>query len=186
MYVLLAIAVLIFAVLLLRIRVFAEYSEEGFSGVLRIAFIRIPFPMRKGKKLYTDNKKKHDEDTGKKRGGNTRDFKKMIKPLLRAMGKLVKTVKIHELCIDIKVASGNAFNTAMMYGGMSAAVGMIYPWIENNLKVVKKSINAEADFEASESTVYCATQLSLAVWQILWLCSGLIYGLLKAQNIKEK
>ncbi len=177
MYVFLVTLAVLCAIMLLRLSVFVEYTESGFSGFVKILFIKIRVP--RDKKKPQAGKKK---ETGKK-SGSISEFKHMIKPLLSALGKLVKTIKIKKLCADIKIASGDAFNTAMTYGKTAVAVGMAVPIIENNLKVKKKCITTEADFEAEQSTIYFSADMSVAMWQILAICARLAYRLIKVQNI---
>ena len=180
MYVLIIIAAVLFAIMLLKLRVFAEYNEHGFSGFAKIAFVKIRFPGDKKSERKSDT-----AETEKKRGGSIGEFKKIMKPLFSALKKLIKTIKIKKLCADIKIASDDAFNTAMMYGGAAAAVGVAVPWIENNLRVEKKEITAVADFESTESTVYFSADMTIAVWQILVILIRLAYQIIKEQKFDD-
>ncbi len=179
MYIALIILAVLICLLLLRIKVYLEYSGK-FSGFVRLLFFKISFP-REGKKKEISAKK--EEKQSKKPSGSLSDFLGLIRPVLRALGRLVRTVRVKSLNMDVKIASRDAFQTAMMFGGTSAAVGIMIPWIERNLNVKHKKIRVNADFESSEAVIYADITFSLAIWQILLFAIKILYFYLK--NKKE-
>ncbi len=176
---------LVILLLLLKIGIVAEYGEDGFSGYLKILFFKLKLPPEK----KTNKKKeiKTKEISKEKKGfGDLETLKGIVSPILKTLGKLLRMISINRLTLDIKIATGDAYSTALLYGGAWAGVGMIFPTLDNNIKIKKKSISINADFENTESTAYMYADISLRVWQILILGIYLIFQYIRKQKGFEK
>ena len=170
--------------LLLKIAVVAEYGEDGFSGYLKILFFKLKLPPEKKKKEKKDTKT--DGAPKEKRNfGNLESLKGIVSPVLKTLGKLLRMISINRLVLDVKIATGDAYSTALVYGGAWAGVGMIFPALDN-IKIKKKSISINADFENTESTAYMYADVSIRVWQILILGIYLILQYIRKQKGFEK
>lgn len=187
MYVFGAILAVIILFGFIRVHLVAEYDEAGFDGFLQVFSVKIRFPA-KNKKAQSDIKtsvSKKDE----KKHGSLKTFRNIITPALKAVGKLIRAIQIKKLVADIKVAGEDAFSTAMMYGGATAAIGILYPLLDSNLKIKKKTISVSADFEADESVIYFYTDVSINIWQTIAVATYFIYQFLKKaiyENKKQK
>lgn len=174
---------LVILLLLLKIAVVAEYGEDGFSGYLKILFFKLKLPPEKKKKAKPETKEAPQE---KKKHGDLGTLKGIVSPILKTLGKLIRMISINRLVLDIKIATGDAYSTALLYGGAWAGVGMIFPALDNNIKIKKKSISINADFENTESTAYMYADISLRVWQVLILGIYLIFQYIRKQKGFEK
>lgn len=187
MYVFLTVLLIIFLLGFIRIRLVLEYGEAGFDGFLRVFPVKIRFPV-KGKK--TAPKKRASTDTKKeKKHGSLKLFKNMIRPALKTLGRLIRTIRIKRLVADVRIAGEDAFSTAMMYGGAAAGVGALFPLLDSNLKIKKKTISVSADFEADESVIYLYTDMSINIWQVIAIATYFLYQFLKKiikENKKQK
>ncbi len=187
MYVLLTVFAVIVLLGFIRIRLVVEYDEAGFDGFLQVFPVKIKFPV-KNKKAPSDVDASVGRKDEKKRG-SLKLFKNMITPALNAIRKLIRKIKIKKLVADITVAGEDAFSTAMMYGGAAAGVGMLFPVLDSNLRIKKKTISVSADFEADESAIYFYTDMSINIWQAMAVATCFIYLFLKKtiyENKKEK
>ena len=172
---------LLVLLLFLKIAVIAEYGEDGFSGYLKILFFKLKLPPEKKKKTQTKEVIKETKSFG-----NLEVLKESISPILKTLGKLLQMISINRLTLDVKIATGDAFSTALMYGGAWAGVGMIFPALDNNIKIKKKSVSINPDFENTESTAYMYADISLRIWQILTLGIYLISQYIRKQKGNDK
>ena len=69
---------------------------------------------------------------------------------LKNLQWIVKHFKFRKLKLDITVATDNAANTAIEYGGVCSAVYPIIAFLESNADFKSKHINVTADFDSSE------------------------------------
>ncbi len=167
---------LILILLFLRFSVFLEYSGDGFSGCVKFLFFKFKFP--KAQKKAT-SKKEDGKDNQKKIFGNFSQLKSILSPIAKTMGKLIRMLSVNLLVADVKLGSEDAFNTAMSYGAACASVGMIFPFLDSRIKIKKKQISINADFENMCSTIYLYTNISLRIWQITVLALYLVYQYIK-------
>lgn len=187
MYVFLTVLAVIILFGFIRIRLVAEYDEEGFNGFLQVFPVKIRFPVENPK--ASSDKKASDGKKDEKKHGSLKTFKNIITPALKAVGKLIRTIKIKKLVADIRVAGEDAFSTAMMYGGAAAGIGVLFPILDSNLKIKKRTISVSADFEADESVIYFYTDVSINIWHTIAVATYFIYQFLKKaiyENKKQK
>lgn len=163
MIIFLLVLCIFFLLALTSVYVFAEFDEAGLCGYIKFLFLRIKFP---AKKKYEKDNKKDKKLKPQKKPGKMSDLKILINPMIRALGRMIKFLCVRNLGMDITIGTEDAFLTAMLYGGTAAGVGAIFPVLEQNMKIKKKSINVMADFSASETTVYANVEISLTLWQI--------------------
>ncbi|MBR5543701.1 MAG: DUF2953 domain-containing protein [Oscillospiraceae bacterium] len=169
---------LIFAIILLLgfvpLGVSVRYSENGFSCFFKLLFFKVNLPKRKKPKSETTKEPK--------KPGKLEGFKQVVFPAVKTLQKLLKTICIKKLVADIKIASGDSFRTAMLYGGCASAFGLIFPIAENNLKIKKKYITVNADFEETETKVYFFCELYLNLWQLIYIAGYFIFKYLKEKR----
>lgn len=184
MWVFFAISALIILIGFIPIRLSAEYGESGFSACLRVLLVKIKFPKEEKKKASDKNaadKKSKDENPG-----SLKALTSVIKPIFKTLGKLIRKISVRKLVMNLTLSGSDAFSTAMMYGGAAAAISTVFPFIDNNLKIKKKYISVNADFESDESVVYIFADISIFIWQIAVLAIYFLYQYIKAIRLKEK
>lgn len=184
MWLFFAISALIILIGFIPIKLSAEYGDGGFFAYLRVLFVKIKFPKEPKKELHDKNaadKKIKDE-----KQGSLKLLMSVIKPIFKTLGKLIRMLCVRKIVINLTLSSGDAFSTAMMYGGAAATISTIFPFIDNNLKIKKKYISVNADFESDESVVYIFADMSIFIWQISVLAIYFLYQYIKAMKLKEK
>ena len=176
---LLLISAIICLLCFIRIKAVLKYGKDGVSFCVRVLFFKV-WP-QDGKAKKEKNKKdlrKKDKEPGK-----LSDFKALISPTVKTLGKLIRTIRIDELYAEVTIASDDSYSTAMLYGSSASAFGLIFPVLESNMKIRKKSIFVNADFEAEEPKIYFFGKLSVNIWQIMYIG---VYFLLKYFKDKRK
>ena len=183
LYIITIILALAILILSLRASINIVLDNELFV-YLRILFIKIRLFPSKKKKF---DPKKHERKQNKKANkpkvvlkelnansdqelgvlDKINSFKDMISVIFKAFGKYlhVKLAKIH-----ITVATGDAAQTAILYGAVSGAVACIIEIIDNitNLKKIKSSsVLIAPDFVSQKSEVKINITLSLSVYGAL-------------------
>lgn len=136
------------------------------------------------KKSGTPSPKSPSPKRKKKLGkgkGLLRDMKfitRLVKLVaIRLKGKL--TVRIDEL--DLRLATGDAANTAYLYGAVSQSVSYLLTAAAQyaKLKVKKNAISVVADFTGEETTVKGKITLKIAVAGVLSLLISALVAMLK-------
>lgn len=150
LYIILGILLLLFLVTLIRVQVFATYTEE-LNLTIKILFYKktlVPPPPKKEKpkkekKPKKQKKKPEPEETGEKKEEEKKSFlarlheKKGLSGVIElftglakiaggALKKIFSHIVIHKMDVGIAVNSGDAASTAVTYGRLCSA---IYPSI---------------------------------------------------------
>ena len=158
-------AVLAFIVLLLFIPISVHIKYDGdFFVKLKIAGIKAyevePKEDIKETKPDTESDKKAKKQTEKafdklrkKHGfaGAVKEIFILIKAVLQRLKGSLKHIAVRRLCLDIKVASGDAATTAIEYGAVCTAVYPVLAIIDGIANVKMKSINVAPDFNSDKS-----------------------------------
>ena len=163
MWIFLLIFCIVLLIALSNVYVSACFNGEGLCGFIRVFVFKIAFPKKKKEKT----EKKSEPEGDKKKNGKLNELKLILESARCALGKFVRYLNIRNLYMDINIGTEDAFLTAMLYGGVAAGIGTLFPILNQNLKIKKKSINVTADFGAMDSTVYMEVTLSLRIWQII-------------------
>lgn len=184
LWILLALLVLILIVLFSPASALISYNGDGFSVTLRYLFLRLTFPQKKAKKEKVP-KKQDEEKPKQKKKGNLKELVSLIKYALKALGKLVKSIRIRDLKIDALIASDDPFKTAILFGSSGATVGVLLPLLEHNFRIDQRSVNVNADFEETESSVEFFANCSIRVIQVLAIALVFAYNFLKDRKKRK-
>lgn len=96
---------------------------------------------------------------------------------------IFKHIYIEELMIDFLVADEDAYNTAMNYGRINAAVYNLINLIRTFFTVTIKTVDIVCDFDAKEPIYDISTKITVKPATILSAAFGILFGLLI--NIKK-
>lgn len=177
--------------LLSRVRVggFAEYSGEGLLAKLRVGpFFYTLYPVKPKAKKEKKEKKKEKKKKGKpkpegapsaKPGGTVELLRRYLPMVPVALRGVRRKIRVDLLRLDYTAAAADAAEAAMAYGRANAAIGMILPVLENNLKVKERRVRTAVDFGASAPTVYIHAALSMTIGQGVTLSVRLLLLFLK-------
>lgn len=196
MYILLGIAIFIALILSLRINLHIIYEDE-LKVYLKILFFKIEI-LPNTSKIFTSNKsgkgKKEkpthilkdisEADTEKK---SILDKLNTIRDILSILSNAFhKHLHIRLSKIMVKVATGDAAKTAILYGAISTAVACIIDIIDNiaNLKPMKESsVSVEPDFLSEKTSLALNIHLYMSVGGMIKV---LIQSLIKYYVLNDK
>ena len=130
------------------------------------------------KKPEKKPKKKKEKPEGEKPEGESKKPKieitlelitTVLSALGDALGRLRRKISIDMLTVHYTVASDDPFTAAMTYGRASAAVGALMPVIENIFKIKKSDVGASVTFDSDKPVIYIDAQLTIAIWEIVYI-----------------
>ncbi len=191
-------AVLAFIVLLLFIPISVHIKYDGdFFVKLKVLGIKAyevePKEDIKEPKPDTESDKKVKKKTGKafdklkkKHGfsGAVREIFVLVKSVLERLKGSFKHIAIRRLCLDIKVASGDAATVAIEYGAVCAAVYPVLTLIEGIANVKMKSINVSSDFNSVDSYFGFSVVVRVRIIYLIVMAFGVFseYNKFKTRN----
>lgn len=181
-----------------------EYSQEGVKAWLRIHGVPIllfPRPKKKPKpgdeekaaekkrrkaekaakkkakkaKKGGEKKPETQEKPPEKKGGTVQLVLQLLPVVVEALGALKRRIRIDLLVVHYVAGGEDAAKTALTYGKVSGAAGVILALLNNNFKVKKQEVTMDVNFLAERATVYLDAALSIKIGQILYL--GVRYGI---------
>lgn len=155
-------SILLFLVLLLLLPVSLYIGFDGdFSAKIKFAGIKVyelkpPDSEKNPEKKSRDKTANHQENffekLKKKQGfsGAVKEISAFIKALLSRLKKQMRHIAVRKLCLDIRVASPDAAQTAIEYGAVCSAVYPILRLIDSTANVKMKQINVSAVFNSAK------------------------------------
>lgn len=165
----------------IRVGVSVRYTEAGLFAAIRVGVFRIQLlPAKKAgekKEKGTKQREKKPKDRAKsagpkKKAGDTLALAMRFLPLLgEAAGQLKRKIKIDRLFLHVIWAAENPASAAMGFGAGNAALGMLWPILENNFKVGARDLSVDVDFQRTKPAVDVDAQATLTIGQ------GLVLGI---------
>lgn len=159
----------------------AEYSAEGFLAWVKVgpALIQVFPAVEKPKEKEKPKAKESETPQDEKKGGSFALLKEMLPLAMDAVGRILRTIRVDTLYLDYTAAGQDAAAAAMGFGYANAAIGMIWPILEQNLHIKDRRIRTRVDFQQARPTVYLLAQVTLTVGQLLALAAVLGFRFLK-------
>lgn len=162
----------------LRIGARAEYEESGFSLRIKAGplWFQVFPPKEKadsGKKKKKE-KKEQKEKPQSKRGGSLALLKKLLPLAAQAAGELRRKVRVDMLWLEFTAGGEEAAQTALSFGYVNSAIGMIWPLLDHNLNIKDHCIRTRADFQRAAPAVYLRLEATLTLGQALVLAIKLL------------
>lgn len=190
---------LLLLIALVRVGVKVEYAQEGFFLWVKLGPVRICLlpaaEKESGKKKKRQRKRKGHkwaEEDGKPRaGGSVPLFREMLHLAVDVLGQFKRKLSVDRLWLDFTSAARDPASAAMNFGYANAALGMIWPLLENNFHIRDRQIRTGVDFQRTEPVIYLRAELSLWLGQLLVLGVGAGVRFLKISrkykmNTKQK
>jgi len=182
-WILLSLFALLLMIMLSPVCASVSYNENGFSVTLKFLFLHMTFP--RTKKNKHKEKASFEKKPQPKQKGKLKDLIALIKLAIQMLGKLLKSIRIRDLKIDALIASENPFKTAMLFGTSGATVGILLPLIERHFRVDRRTVNVNADFERTESSVDLFAKCSIRVIQVLAIALVFAYNFQKDRKKRK-
>ena len=171
-------------ILLLLIRVGARLTLDSQGLALRliagpVRLKLLPKGEEKAKKPKKEKPEKRETPAPEEKKEKSKPKPKikitfeLISSVLKAVGELLGRLR-RKICIDKLVlhytaAAADPADAAMTFGYASAGVGALMPVIENIFKVKERDVGASVTFDTDQSEIFLDAQLTLAIWEILYI-----------------
>lgn len=84
-----------------------------------------------------------------------------------AVGRLRRAIRVDLLELRLTVGGSDPGDTALLYGGANALLGMILPLFEHAFQVRERRISTSVDFEAESTRVHLRADISLTLGQLV-------------------
>lgn len=184
----LSILALIFLLLVLPVTVDLNYKNELCYRIKYAAIVLFDsekrIDIKKVKRKKKTKVQSHSEEKSAKKEsffkktyaekgffGTVKYFSELIGLILKKLWWIVKRLKFSRFVLDLTVATDDAANTALEYGGICCAVYPVLAFIETNAKFKSKSVNISADFDKKEPEF--AISLSVTTRLIYFLIAAI-------------
>ena len=133
--------------------------------------------------------KKPEEDEAP--GGSWMDFLPLVELTLKFVGEFFgKTLHIDVLYLKLTMAGDDPADLAINYGRAWAALGNLWPRIDDLLTIKKRDIRLQCDFEASETLVNARVDITVTLARLLGLVINygvrILIKFLKIQNKRNE
>ena len=151
------------------------YSSAGVKLKLKIGPVKITLLPQKEKKRPEKKPKKPKKPKKAAEGPPLGPeeiialVKQALPVALEAAGRLKRKIRVDRLYLDVAVGGEDPAAAATAYGGLNAAIGMIWPLVEQNLHVKDRRIRTRADFLETRTRVDLDAAATLTVGQALAL-----------------
>lgn len=87
------------------------------------------------------------------------DLLMLLKIVLVFLNELRMVIPVRQLQLKVALGGDDPAEVALAYGATWAAVGSLYPLLENFLIIKKRDIDISCDFDSGESSVYAKAVL---------------------------
>lgn len=207
-----ALLLLFILLLFLRVRLTVTYKET-VCAELQVLFLRIRlFPRRKKLKLRKYSKKRlaraeqkklaAAQKKAKKKARREAQHKKTPKKkrtlqenirLVRALSAALirrthKHLRLHAARLHVRVATGDAATTAVLYGSVSGSLSLLLAGLDRvtRLKAVTPDVSVAPDFLAERSVADIKLVFSLRVWGAIATALSVGIAFLRATPRKKQ
>lgn len=186
--VLLAILAVLWLISLARIGGRVSYGGEGLFAFLLMGPVKLRmFPVVKkekaGKPKAKKQKKKtekssaaekHKKEHKESQPGTLSRLMKLLPVVGQACGSLKRKIRIDDLELELIWGGTDPAAAALSYGRANAALGMLWPILDNNFKVKRHSFQIGLNYSIAEPVVEIRAAVTLTVGQLVTL--GVHYG----------
>ena len=181
---LIALAILVL-IAVLPIGVSVCYDADGFrafvkAGVARIQVFPLPKkekkPKKKTKKAQTPAKKQpaKKQPEEKKKGGSLTDFLPIVRLVLDLLDDFRRKLRVDVLEADLVLAGSDPCDLAINYGKICAALGNLWPRLEEFLTIKKRDVKVQCDFEGDKTLITARMDLTITVGRTFSI--GILHG----------
>lgn len=174
--ILVIIAAVLLLISLIRIGVQVVYVPSGLTLRLKLGPVRLTLLPRK-KEKKPKKKKKEAAPAEKHKGDMLGQVRRVLPLVTEAAGRLRRKIRLDRIYLDVTAAASDPASAALAFGGANAAVGMIWPLVEQNFNVKDRRIRTRVDFDSVRPAVSLDAAATLTIGQAaalaLWLAPKL-------------
>lgn len=173
--VLLLIAAVLFLLSRLRLGGSVLWDGASLTARVRVGLLRLrvwPLPQTKGRPGKAPSPKpdqasqKPDKPAARK-PGVLEQLEIWLPLVCEAAGRLRRAIRIDLLELRLTVGGSDPGDTALLYGGANALLGMILPLFEHAFQVRERRIATSVDFEAETTRAHFRAEASLTLGQLV-------------------
>jgi len=162
------------AIAWLPLGVTASYHDSGANADLIVGPVRIPlYPAQKKKQKEKEKQEKSVPQQAKaaspQKGGSIADFVPLVKTALALLGDLRRKLRVDLLVLKLTLAGGDPSDLGQNYGKACAAMGNLWPILENLFVIKKRDVNIQCDFEAEETVIAARIDITITLGRLLYL-----------------
>ena len=162
--------------LILPLGVSAAYDGEGPRVAVLAGPLRIPvLPAKKKDKKQKPKKEKKKaapkqkpapKQTQEKKGGSLTDFLPLVEIVLDFLSDFRRKLRVNVLELNLVLAGGDPCDLAINYGKATAALGNLWPKLEQWLVIKKRDVKIQCDFEADKTLVSARLDLTITLARV--------------------
>ena len=166
-------------ILLLPLGVSAIYDREGPRVSVLAGPVRIPvLPAKKKDKKDKKPKKKKEKKQApakpkaakqpkqEKKGGSLTDFLPLVEIILDFLSDFRRKLRVNVLELNLVLAGGDPCDLAINYGKATAALGNLWPRLEEWLVIKKRDVKIQCDFEGDKTLVTARLDLTITLARV--------------------
>lgn len=181
------IAAVLALISLIRVGVQVLYVPSGLTLRLKLGPVRVTLlPRKKANKKKKKKEKKEAAPAERHKGDMLGQVRRVLPLVAEGAGRLKRKVRLDRIYLDVTAAASDPASAALAFGGANAAVGMIWPLVEQNFNVKDRRIRTRVDFEANRPTASLDAAATLTIGQALSLALWLAPRLPQVLGTEKK
>lgn len=102
-------------------------------------------------------------------GGSLTDFIPLVKVVLELLDDFRWKLRVDRLEVKLILAGDDPCDLAVNYGKAWAAIGNLWPRLEQSMVIKKRDVEVECDFTADKTLVSARLDLTITLGRLLWL-----------------
>lgn len=159
------------------------YNADGLFLSILLGLVKIRlFPKKTKKekrvkkekslkeKPKTENKKKSEPKDKKPKGesgGKLTDFLPLVNVAMRLLGSFRRKLRLNRLEINLIMAGGDPCDLAVNYGKAWAAIGNLFPLLEQVFVIKKRDVQVQCDFVADTTRIAARLDITITIGRIV-------------------
>lgn len=161
----------------LPLGVSAQYDSGGavvrvIAGPVKIKV----FPLKKKAKKKPQTQKKKEtpaqkpakaQSGQKKSGGSIKDFFPVVSLVLEFLGDFRRKLRVDNLELNLVLAGDDPCDLATNYGKAWAALGNLWPRLEETFVIKKRDVQVQCDFEASQTLITARLDVTITLGRLI-------------------
>lgn len=169
---------------ILPLGVSALYDAAGFRVFIVAGPVKIKaYPgkkKQKEKKQTPKEEKKSAKKTAQKasveknRGGSVEDFRSIVELILDFLAHFRRKLRLNRVELNLVLAGDDPCDLATNYGRAWAALGNLWPRLEERYVIKKRDVQVQCDFTADQTVVTARLDMSITLGRLVVMSA--IYG----------
>lgn len=184
---------IIILLLVLPLGVSAVYDSEGPRVAILAGPARIPvYPVKKKDKKSKPEKEKKKQTPEQKaapkpkkesKGGSVADFLPLIEIILDFISDFRRKLRVNVLELNLVLAGSDPCDLAVNYGKATAALGNLWPRLEELFVIRKRDVKIQCDFEAEKTLITARLDLTVTLARVFSV--SFRYGIRALKELKK-